>query len=323
MSVQKAIPTYRIFVSSTYVDMIPYRAAIQSAINRADCKSVGMEWFGASSTPPLETCKEELKKCQIYVCAIGMRYGSIEKESQKSYTQLEFEYAKHLGMPILAFVVDEMKVKFLASEIDTGKNAVKLISFKNIIKDSPITCDSFSSPSDLELKVFQSIKKEINRQHTNKLASLGQPTSIIEGTKWFSRFVHTPAIYKNREAVLKVRFDGPFGSYMVNDSLLETFGLQPGSVLFLNNLFVLGKEPDVLEKYWSMDCFCEPKAAEWVEDNEITPGTIFTGRFRFIYEQVKEFGKRTEICHAVSTYKTELIMIEGIKINSRKVLISI
>lgn len=74
------------FVSSTFTDMLPYREAIRSAIDRANCKAVGMERFGAASIPSLEKCLEELKTCQIYVCAIGMRYGSIDKESQMSYT---------------------------------------------------------------------------------------------------------------------------------------------------------------------------------------------------------------------------------------------
>ena len=278
-----------------------------------------MERFGATSIPPLETCKEEMTKCQIYICAIGMRYGSIEKESQKSFTQLEFEHAQHLGIPILAFLVDETKVKFLAAEMDKGENASKLISFKEKIKSSSITCDFFESTSDLETKVLQSVTKELNRQNKRLSTSSGNTQSYIEGAKLFARFVHTPAMYKNREAILKVRFDGLFGSYMLNDDLPRAFGFQPGAVLFLNDLFVLGKEPDVLAKHWSMDCFCESEAIDWVEDNEISPGTIFTGRFRFAYEQGKGIGRRTENGPAIDTYIAELILIEGIEINSRNV----
>lgn len=91
-SVSPPLPINKVFVSSTFTDMLPYREAIRSAIDRANCKAVGMERFGAASIPSLEKCLEELKTCQIYVCAIGMRYGSIDKESQMSYTQLEFRF---------------------------------------------------------------------------------------------------------------------------------------------------------------------------------------------------------------------------------------
>lgn len=81
LSVLPPSPINKVFVSSTLTDMLPYRDAIRSAIDRANCKAVGMERFGAASVPSFERCKEELESCQIYVCAIGMRYGSVDKES--------------------------------------------------------------------------------------------------------------------------------------------------------------------------------------------------------------------------------------------------
>ena len=322
MAVQKATPIPRIFVSSTRDDMEPYRDAIRSAIDRAGCKAVGMERFGARSVSSLETCLEELKICQIYICAIGMRYGSIENESQKSYTQLEFEEAQKRGMPILAFLVNERKVRFLPSEMDLDEKAAKLSMFKDQIKNSSLTCDYFDSPSDLETKVLQSITKELNRQNEKHSKPNGDNPPYVDGAKIFSRFIHTPALYKNREAVLKVRFDGPFGTYMLNDELPKAFGFQPGTALFLNELFVLGKEPDVPAKYWSIDCFAESKAAEWIEDNEIAPGTIFTGRFMFAYEQVREIGRRTINGPAIDAYMACIILVEGIEIVSRNVPIA-
>lgn len=142
-SVSPPLPINKVFVSSTFTDMLPYREAIRSAIDRANCKAVGMERFGAASIPSLEKCLEELKTCQIYVCAIGMRYGSIDKESQMSYTQLEFNYAKHIGMPILAFLIDGKKAVFHEGDFDTGDSAERLKEFKEEIKDSSITCDFF------------------------------------------------------------------------------------------------------------------------------------------------------------------------------------
>lgn len=40
-------PIFRIFVSSTYVDLIPYRKAAEQAINELDQKFIGMEYLGA------------------------------------------------------------------------------------------------------------------------------------------------------------------------------------------------------------------------------------------------------------------------------------
>ena len=35
-------PAFRVCISSTYTDMLPYRDAIQSALNKADCVPYGM-----------------------------------------------------------------------------------------------------------------------------------------------------------------------------------------------------------------------------------------------------------------------------------------
>lgn len=243
-SVSPPLPINKVFVSSTFTDMLPYREAIRSAIDRANCKAVGMERFGAASIPSLEKCLEELKTCQIYVCAIGMRYGSIDKESQMSYTQLEFNYAKHIGMPILAFLIDGKKAVFHEGDFDTGDSAERLKEFKEEIKDSSITCDFFATAEELEVKVLQSLNNEISREEAAG-SDNSKVKAHIDGAELFSRFIKLPAIYKNQEAVLQVRFDGKFGSYMLTDALPIAFGFQPGTALFLNNLFVLGKEPDV------------------------------------------------------------------------------
>lgn len=320
-SVTPPTPINKVFVSSTFTDMLPYRDAIRSAIDRANCKAVGMERFAAASVPSLEKCLEELKSCQIYVCAIGMRYGSIEKDSQMSYTQLEFNYAKHVGMPILAFLMDGKKAVLHEGDYDTGDSAERLKEFKEEIMNSSITCDFFASAEDLETKVLQSLNNEIKRE-AGADSNEGKSGTHIEGAELFSRFIKMPAIYKNQEAVLQVRFDGKFGSYMLTDALPIAFGFQPGTALFLRNLFVLGKEPDVPTKEWYADCFAAHKAAEWVLDNEVTSGTIFKGRFRLGYEKTTGIARRSENGPEIDAYIANLILLEGIEVVSRNVPVS-
>lgn len=151
-------PTFRVFVSSTYTDMLPYREAIQTALNKADCVPYGMERFGAEAIPPLEVCYRELEASQIYVCAFGMRYGSIDEETGKSYTQLEYEKARELGKPTLVFLIDENKVRFNLSEIDMGETGEKLVAFKKDVKDSKeVACAFFESAMSLQEAVYRSI----------------------------------------------------------------------------------------------------------------------------------------------------------------------
>lgn len=144
---------FRVFVSSTYTDMQQYREAIRNALNKADCVPYGMERFGAASIPPLEKCYEELEESQIYLCAIGMRYGSVDEKTKKSYTQLEYEKARELGKPILAFLIDEDKAEFKVKDIDKGELWEKLVEFKENIRNSKeVTCSFLIQYRHLRMK---------------------------------------------------------------------------------------------------------------------------------------------------------------------------
>lgn len=317
-------PAYRVFVSSTYTDMLRYRDAIREALNKADCLAYGMERFGAAAIPPLDMCYEELKSCQIYVCALGMRYGSIDEQSQKSYTQLEYEFAESLGIPILAFLIDEDKVRFNVKEIDIGESATKLVAFKERIKNSKtVTCDFFSSPSELEGKVYQAVSREIQRQQGNQSGGTDSSNAYIEGAKLFRKFVRRPERYKNQEAILRVRFDGQYGGWRLRDEVYRAFGFEPGVAVFLNDLYTLGTTVDIDESVWVLDCFADGEAADWLDDNEVTSGTIFEGKFRFAYELVKDGAGTARTTYAVDAKIANLILLEGLRVISRDVSINL
>lgn len=314
------LPAYRVFVSSTYVDMLRYRDSMRDALNKADCLSYGMERFAAAAVPPLEICYEELKACQIYICALGMRYGTIDEQTQKSYTQLEYERAEALGIPILAFLIDEDKVQFNIKDIDIGDSATRLIAFKERIKNSKtVTCSFFTSPSDLEGKVYQAVLKEIQRQTGNKAGKEDDVNAYIEGAKLFRKFVRRPERYKNQEAILRVRFDGQYGGWRLRDEIYKAFGFKPGMAVFLNDLYTLGTGVDIDEDVWVLDCFADGEAADWLDDNEVTSGTIFEGKFKFAYEMVKDGAGSALTTYTVDANIASLVLIEGLRVITRDV----
>lgn len=311
-------PAFRVFVSSTYSDMLPYREAIRTAINKADCVPYGMERFGATSIPPLETCYEELASSQIYVCALGMRYGSIDEATGKSYTQLEYEKAKELGKPILAFLVDEDEVAFKAKDIDKGDSGAKLEQFKDDIKNSKeVTCSFFDSPMSLQEAVYRSVLGEIKRQGTRTEGTSTEETDYLEGAKIFAKFVKRPEKYKNSECILRVRMDGRYGGWRLRDEVFLGFGFVPGDALFLNDIFVTGyPNIDVDENIWYVDCFASEEAADWLDNNSVTTGTLFEGKFKLVYELVEKGGGTRGTIGAVDTKIANIVLLKGIKVIS-------
>lgn len=95
---------YQVFVSSTYEDLQEERKKVMEALLQMNCFPVGMEYFNASDSSQWEVIKSLIRECDYYVLIVAGRYGSIEEESGKSYTQKEFEYAIEQGVPVISFV---------------------------------------------------------------------------------------------------------------------------------------------------------------------------------------------------------------------------
>lgn len=303
-------PAYRVFISSTFVDMIPYREAIQQAITNCDAISYGMERFVPAPIRPLDRCYEEIENSQIFLLMLGHRYGEIDKETGKSFTELEYEKAKELNLPILVFILDTDKVGAPESFRESDRQYDALVRLKTRLKESKeITVGIFSSEKDLQEKATRSLKETIERMQNASQAK----TDKISGAKLFSLFIKRPARYKNCEAVLRVRMDGKYGDARLREELYEAFDMPIGDALYLNDLFVLGSRIDVDREGWLIDAWATGDAADWLDKNEVTTGTVFEAKFKFAFEIVKRGGRIIGgLPHDV--YQAKLIMLNGIKV---------
>lgn len=97
---------YQVFISSTYNDLIEERKKILEVLLMADCIPAGMEAFVATDNEQFEVIKKVIDLCDYYVLIIGQRYGSINEATGISYTEMEYEYAKQQGIPVLVFAID-------------------------------------------------------------------------------------------------------------------------------------------------------------------------------------------------------------------------
>jgi hypothetical protein len=67
--------TQKVFISSTYGDLVPFRKKIWEDLNHLPIEILGMEKFGARKSAPLVTCLEEVTKSDIFICIIAFRFG--------------------------------------------------------------------------------------------------------------------------------------------------------------------------------------------------------------------------------------------------------
>ncbi|MDM8569202.1 DUF4062 domain-containing protein [Thiotrichales bacterium HSG1] len=99
----------QVFVSSTYKDLKNERQAAVEAILSAGHIPAGMELFAAGDKLQMKVIEDWIDDSDVYLLILGARYGSIEPESGKSYTHLEYEYASKRKKALFACVIDEQE----------------------------------------------------------------------------------------------------------------------------------------------------------------------------------------------------------------------
>ena len=124
----------QIFVSSTFSDLIKERQAAVEAILTSGHIPAGMELFTSGDETQMEVIKQWIDESDVYLLILAGRYGSIEPNTGKSYTELEYEYAAEKGKPLFSCVItdsalnDRIKI-YGKSHIET-ENPQKLKEFR-------------------------------------------------------------------------------------------------------------------------------------------------------------------------------------------------
>lgn len=148
---------FHVFVSSTYTDLIDARRSISEAVAKAGYVAEGMEIFPASSQRQMDFIKSVIDRCDYYILVIGGRYGSRDKNGI-SYTELEFEYAKEKGLPILAFLRNDLdNLPIELKETDAGALMALTEFRKRIMSDTLV--DFWNEPHELATKALAALSQ--------------------------------------------------------------------------------------------------------------------------------------------------------------------
>jgi hypothetical protein len=143
----------KIFLSSTYLDLIEHRKAVVQALRTMGEDVEHMEIFGARDEEPTEASLEELNKCDVLVGVYAYRYGTIPEGTKTSVTEQEYLHADKKGIPILIFVVDESH-PWPPKLMDKSLTKVNKFKSKATKGHAP---EYYTSPDNLAHKVNSSI----------------------------------------------------------------------------------------------------------------------------------------------------------------------
>lgn len=100
----------RVYISSTYSDLVEERLAVRDAVLRLGHHPIGMEDYGAGEQPPVTKCLDDVRSCDAYVGLVAWRYGSIPRgHGRLSFTELEYREAGRHRRPRFLYLSPEIE----------------------------------------------------------------------------------------------------------------------------------------------------------------------------------------------------------------------
>lgn len=171
---------YTVFLSSTYDDLREERREVIQSLLELNCIPCGMENFPADDDEQFEFIKSVIDECDYFVLIIAGRYGSITKNG-KSFTEMEYRYAVQKGIPVLAFIHNNIgTVSFEKSEKDE-KSRKKLDAFIEYVSNGKMV-KFWNGKEDLAGKVSRTMVSAINLHPAKGWIRGDSSMSIIPGT---------------------------------------------------------------------------------------------------------------------------------------------
>jgi hypothetical protein len=148
--------TLKVFLSSTFRDLVSEREAVLRALRRRRQIAIAMEDFLAGPGPPLDVALAELRSSDVVLLVLGFEAGSLLQDgSGRTYTRAEYDEATTRGRDVLVFLrVDERNEWTNRETVDEKRKA--LDDFKAEV-GAGHTWEKFATPDALALAVVESL----------------------------------------------------------------------------------------------------------------------------------------------------------------------
>lgn len=231
----------QIFVSSTYLDMKEERQAAVEAILESGHIPAGMELFAADNQTQWQTIEQWIDDSDALVLLLGGRYGSVSKETSKSYTHMEFEYAQSKNKPVFGIVLEDSTTREKEKRLGGDKvwelaEGAKYKQFRKMVLSQ--MCKLVGNCDQVKLAAFQAITNFERKAGPDsgwiRAKDVVEPKALVQQIDALqaenlrlrqNSSVADDPIEKLRETlrrdILPVPMEEPFGT-LVDTSLLDT-----------------------------------------------------------------------------------------------------
>jgi hypothetical protein len=123
---------YRIFISSTYTDLVAERQAVMLSLLKLGHFPVGMELYPTEDNDLWSIIQQQINECDYYMVLVGGRYGSLSPMGL-SYTHREYIYASTRKKPILSLVHDDPSLLPASRREESSIGEMRLDSFRQLL----------------------------------------------------------------------------------------------------------------------------------------------------------------------------------------------
>jgi|SRR5579885_278732 len=167
----------KVFLSSTYSDLRQHRQILIETLLKMgdDIDLLAMEYFGADPRDPLQLSIAKVSEADVYVGVLGWRYGTIDRQSNMSITEVEYRTAIAKRLPVLLYLTSE-DYPVGPTTVDIGRNATKIRKLRKEIGERHVF-QPFSTPEDLSRRVVA----DLHRLVRSSPAKPQSADKVIEG----------------------------------------------------------------------------------------------------------------------------------------------
>jgi putative nucleotidyltransferase with HDIG domain len=116
----------KVFLCSTVLDLSDERERVLDAIRRLQFQHHSMEFFGARTDQPIESCFAEVRESDVLVVIVGLRYGNLVPGLGVSFSEAEYREGHRLGKECLVYIRDE-NVPILPKHIERDPQKMVLL----------------------------------------------------------------------------------------------------------------------------------------------------------------------------------------------------
>ncbi|WP_308698354.1 DUF4062 domain-containing protein [uncultured Thomasclavelia sp.] len=153
----------KVFISSIYEDMKEERDIVFQSLLKNGNIVGGMELFSGDNIEKFEVIKSDIQDSDIFILIMGGRYGTICKETNKSFIHMEYEYAKKINIPVGVVVITEKfllckkQLAYSNGQKHYDEGGEKYSHFLNQVSNRMISY--YSNMHELSLNVITTISK--------------------------------------------------------------------------------------------------------------------------------------------------------------------